>query len=255
MYFNTFPKIYYDFDFNGEDQSLRILTDITKNIRVRKAILENITLYDEYDVQEGDTFEIISERIYGNPEYHWILMILNQRYDYINDLPIHQYEFDEYVDSIYGEGNANVVHHYEKSGLVVEAKATLKVPTNTIDPDNKFKINDYILNSTTYARVDAIDVAERRLSISLQRGSFKFGDMVEVYGFRDNEEKQTTEYTRALVFQIPQNALNIPDVYSPVTNYDHEIKLNEKKRRIKILSPELLPQVLREFSELIRQNG
>ena len=45
MYFANFPKIVYDFDLStGTDY--KIVTDITRNVRIRKQILENIALYD-----------------------------------------------------------------------------------------------------------------------------------------------------------------------------------------------------------------
>ena len=63
MYFSNFPKIVYDFDLsNGTDY--KIVTDITQNVRLRKQILENISLYDYYDIGEGETPEIISEKFY-----------------------------------------------------------------------------------------------------------------------------------------------------------------------------------------------
>ena len=84
MYFANFPKIVYDFDLsNGTDY--KVVTDITRNVRVRKQILENIALYDFYDIAEGETPEIVSEKIYGTPYYHWVIMLVNQRYDYVND--------------------------------------------------------------------------------------------------------------------------------------------------------------------------
>lgn len=38
---------------------------------------------------------------------------------------------------------------------------------------------------------------------------------------------------------------------TPVTNYDHEFKLNEKKRRVKILKPEYISTFLDEYNRSI----
>lgn len=253
MYFQNFPKIYYDFDTTDNDRSLKILTDITANVRVRKQILEKITQYEEYDIQEGETPELIAEKFYGNPEYHWIIMLLNERYDYVSDYPINQDELEDYIASVYGAENIYDIHHYEKSGLVVEAKAILKVPSSTVLPNNLFQQNDYLLGDTSVARVDSINVAERELSISIQKGTFKYNDFIGVFGFRENTEKQIIEYTTVTTFLIPQNALTINETYNPITNYDYEIRENEKKRRIKLLAPELLGQIVQELELLMRQ--
>lgn len=250
MYFKNFPKIYYDFD-NDTEKKLKVLTDITLNVRVRKKILEKITLYDEYDIQDGETPELISEKFYGTPDYHWVLMLLNERYDYINDFPYNQGELDEHVRLTYGADKIFNVHHYEKSGIVVEATATLKVPFSTVSPTNQFKVNDYVLTDTAIARVDSIDVENSQLIISIQRGSFKSGEQVDVWGFREDPDQLRVEYTRALVFIVPANAFTLNNNFIAVTNYDYEVRLNEKKRRIKILSPELLAQVDQELADII----
>lgn len=96
-----------------------LMTDITRNIRFRKELLANITAYDEYDIIDGETPEIIAEKIYGNAEYHWIVMLTNDMYDYRADFPLTQLQLEKYVDDKYGE-LADAVHHYEnESGFVV----------------------------------------------------------------------------------------------------------------------------------------
>ena len=105
-----------------------IVKDITKNIRFRRDILANISLYDEYDIVDGETPEILAEKLYGNPEYHWIIMLANDRYDYRNDWPLTQANLDQYVIDKYG-ATANNIHHYENSkGLTVDSDYPSAVP-------------------------------------------------------------------------------------------------------------------------------
>jgi hypothetical protein len=163
MYFSNFPRIYYTLPDKDKELFL-ILTDITTNIRIKKEVLENITLYDEYDIKDGETPEIIAERIYGNPNYHWIIMLVNQRYNYLNDFPLTYDVLEEYTTKKYGAENIYNIHHYERDGLVVD-------------------------NFTVGA--------------------------------------------------------------TPVTNYDFETSENEKKRRIKLISPSLIQQILTEFERLV----
>jgi hypothetical protein len=111
MYFKNFDKIYYDFIVNGRTE-LSILTDITRNVRFRKEILANITSYDEYDIMDGETPEIIAEKVYGNPNYHWIIMLVNERYDYISDFPLNTYQLEQHIKAKYGDDNAYDIHHY-----------------------------------------------------------------------------------------------------------------------------------------------
>lgn len=256
MYFNNFPKIYYDFDVNGTgDRTLKIVTDITKNVRVRKQVLESITIYDEYDIQDGETPEILAEKFYGNPELHWIIMLVNERYDYIHDFPIAQDELDGHIASIYGEQNVYNVHHYEKNSIRVLGKGLLKVPSDKLLPENLFKVNDYLINSTTIARIDSINVADQTLTVSVEKGTFKQGDGVEVNGFREDQEQQRIEYKTAFTFLVPNvaNPFTLLEGYNPITNYEYEVSINESKRKIKVIDLQLIDQFINEFSSLINQ--
>lgn len=104
------PEIYYEFEIKGVPH-LKILKDITTNVRVIKSVMEQITSYDEYDIVDGETPEIIAAKIYGNSLYHWIIMIVNERYDYREDFPLDYLALKKMVESKYT--NPNDIHHWE----------------------------------------------------------------------------------------------------------------------------------------------
>lgn len=107
-----------------------VMTDISRNIRFRKEILSNITSYDEYDIVDGETPEIIAEKIYGNAEYHWIIMLTNDLYDYRKDFPLTQLQLEKYVEDKYGV-DADVTRHYvDANGFVVNETVSGAVPVS-----------------------------------------------------------------------------------------------------------------------------
>ena len=112
MYFENFPKILYEIDDANGDPKAVYMTDITRNIRFRRDLLSNITVYDEYDIVSGETPERISEKVYGTSLYHWIIMLANERYDYRKDFPLTQLALDNFVSDKYGVENINGIHHY-----------------------------------------------------------------------------------------------------------------------------------------------
>ena len=87
------------------------VTDITRNIRFRRDILADITVYDYYDIVEGETPEIVAEKIYGNAQYHWIIMLANDIYDYLSDWPMTYVALEQYIQDKYGD-TADQPHHY-----------------------------------------------------------------------------------------------------------------------------------------------
>lgn len=125
MYFKRFPTIYYPVTINGVNQ-YSILKDVTINVRFVKEFLANITLYDLYDIVDGETPEIISEKFYGTPMYHWIIMVANERYDYINDFPLPYDQLFSYIKDKYGEDHMYDIHHYQDgNGYVVNSDEPL----------------------------------------------------------------------------------------------------------------------------------
>lgn len=161
MYFKNFPEIFYPYTIAGKSEVL-VVRDLTRNVRIIKEISSKITIYELYDIQYGDTPEIISHKFYGSSLYHWVLMLINERYDYISDFPLAQPELDSFVTQKYGEGNEHDDHHWiDENGLIVssdivgatsvsntqyedyinESKRTLKI----VSPDIIAKLSDEFL--------------------------------------------------------------------------------------------------------------
>ena len=51
-YFNEFPVI--DYNLSGENGNTKKVTDIFRRVKIRDKISNNVTLFDRYDVQEGE---------------------------------------------------------------------------------------------------------------------------------------------------------------------------------------------------------
>ena len=100
-YFDKLPEMLYNFRVGSSgEEKVFVVRDITANVRVLKSVLENISLYDEYDIVDGETPEIVSEKLYDRPDLHWALMIVNQRFDYLNDWPLPYDRLIEYCNFI-----------------------------------------------------------------------------------------------------------------------------------------------------------
>jgi hypothetical protein len=259
MYFTNFPKIYYDFPQDATSTSLQILTDITTNVRIRKAVLENITLYDEYDMKDGETPEIVAEKVYGNPELHWVIMLVNERYDYLKDFPMSNLELEQYAIDKYGQDNLNDVHHYEVNGIIAEARAIIKLP-KTITP--LLKVHDYIISlPKSNARIESIDKINNTASVLVDIGRFTPGQLVTVNGIRPvtvynpdtkvNEPTGEIAYSGIANFTILPDGFTVNDNYQVITNLEYEIRLNESKRTIKLISSKLIDQIINEFQLLV----
>ena len=61
-YFNSIPKISTS-DNNGNSI---VLTNLLARVDIKQSLLRNPSLFYQYDLQEGDTPEIVAAKYYGD---------------------------------------------------------------------------------------------------------------------------------------------------------------------------------------------
>ena len=108
MYFNKFPKLLYDMK---NDSQKKIIPDIFRRVKVRSKIKDNIALFDRYDVDEGDTPETVSYKLYGSTKYFYIVCLMNDVVNRFFDWPLDEFSFQKFVQDKYT--NPGAIHHYE----------------------------------------------------------------------------------------------------------------------------------------------
>ena len=107
MYFGNFRKIAYSLD----KRYFKSVTDIMSRVKIRDGILDNITLYNKYDVKSGETPENIAFKHFGNPELHWVILLTNNIQDRYYDWPMSESDFELFIKDKYS--NPDGIHHYE----------------------------------------------------------------------------------------------------------------------------------------------
>lgn len=108
MYFSYFPKGTYDLAGNG---NLKLVTNLMQRVKVRSKIIDEASLYDLYDVPEGETPEITALKHFGSTHYHWVILLTNNVTDRYYGWPLSTPDFEKYLLDKYS--NPDGVHHYE----------------------------------------------------------------------------------------------------------------------------------------------
>ena len=128
MYFENFPLIIYDSVGNG---NFKVVTNLLKRVAVRSKVKTNVAFFDTYDVKEGETPEIIADKLYDDPELHWVILLLNDITDRYHQWPKNTNQFLAYVNDKYS--NVDATHHYEISQ--VSGDTTIKIDIGTDNTD------------------------------------------------------------------------------------------------------------------------
>lgn len=239
MYFRNFPDIYYIYDINNQPQ-LKAVKDVTTNVRFRKQILENITIFDEYDVKEGETPEIVAHNVYGSSQYHWIIMLCNDIHDVREQWPLTGTQLLTSVSDKYNKFNVTswtyddgvVTFTTPKHTLSVGVEITSSGMTATTNPPNGIFTISAITKNT----------------VSIPYTKVPTGTFGVNYGFlkSSNREYLIKHYVKDRIV-VDQGT----PFATPVTFFQYEQDINEQKRRIKLINRQLLPTVLAQFNDLV----
>lgn len=223
-YFEELPRIAYP-DIQSDDVSkYRQLTNLLTRSGFLQEIVENTGIWYDYEVKEGETPEIIADKLYGSVERFWLVLLFNKLHNPYYDFPLDQSQLESYIESKYGYDVTtaqNTHDHYERwvyRTLIVNGVETTTELTT-------YEISGLEANSET-------GLAE---TIAGLPGAFdtnsQYDETTEVI------DSTTSVYTAY--------------VYRNVSVYYYENQENEKKRKIKLLDAQYAGRVEQEFKKLM----
>ena len=182
------------------------------------AVKDNASLFYPYDVQDGETPEMIANKYYGSSEKHWIVLLFNDIIDPQYDWPLDQRTLIKYINDKYS--NQGATHSPYQTGIqwaqdAGNIKAYYKTVTRLSSKPTKNQIVEKIeVDATTHTNLPVTSS-----TYTLQDGS----------RITETISKATQTY------------------------YDYEVELNDAKRKIRLLKSEYVTQqgLINEFKKVI----
>ena len=185
MYFDAIPFILYDSKGQGDYKEV---TNLLRRVALRTKVRTNVLFFDTYDVKEGETPESIADKLYDDPELHWVVLMVNDITDRYHQWPMTQSQFLQFVNDKYekvdGTSGADDTHHFELAQTSGDTSVKVEVYNN----------------------------------LALYGGDQDF-------------------YSNA----------------TPVTNYEYEERLQDERRKIRLLDPRYVNTFVEEFKSLMKE--
>ena len=128
MYFSQFPIIAYDSVGAGE---YKAVTHLLKRVALHNKAKSVSSLYDTYDVRSGETPEMIAHKYYGDAEYHWVIMLVNNITDRYHQWPMNNRQFLAHLAERYD--NVDATHHYEINQVSGDTDVKIDIGLTNID--------------------------------------------------------------------------------------------------------------------------
>lgn len=225
MYFENFPLTYYT--VYDDLSNVKIVTNITVRNKLSREAIDNILLYDEYDVKDGETPEILADKFYNNPQLHWVILITNDIIDPRFDWPLSINNLYQYCEGKYS--NVYGTHHYEdNSGNVSNGNIIL----TSASQFGLMGCSEVIVNETGSIGVITTKINTSNVFVLATSGGFTTGEVVSL------KQNSLVNATITATQTVAGTA---------ISNYYFEDNKNESKRRIKILKPAYVNSLVDEF--------
>jgi hypothetical protein len=115
-YFNELPNlevINRTSNRTSNDETI-IVKNLFKRAKLREDINNVVTAFQYYNIEGDERPDQVAQKIYGDPELDWVILIVNNIINVQNDWPISKDSFDNYIMSKYGSlEKLYEVKHYE----------------------------------------------------------------------------------------------------------------------------------------------
>ena len=213
-FFRELPNVAYQTPLSNRISSNEYILakNLFRSAKTLDWLRNNVTVFNKFIIDDNDRPDIVAEKLYGDPELDYVVIIIAEITNIKQQWPLTNQQLYEYAENRWGLTGLNALHHYETLE-VKDDKGRTVLPAG-LNVDSQFKIDgpDTKLNGGTW-------------SVVRDNGSTTSVDKVE---------------------------LDVSDIGIGVSNYIYEVKLNEEKRKIKVLKEGYLQMFLNDFRRVMR---
>lgn len=255
-FFDQFPKV--DYNINGKlYPDFEKITNIFFRVGVIREVLNNISSYYDYKLEDGETPELIAGNVYNDTNAGWMIIYANKVFDPQFDWMLPLPELNKYIANKYGsiEYAQTRLRHVEK--VVQRHNSTTDTTTESVHIISLSRLTDKLPNVpfdywawnippelhpdmqvNTFSADDDDNKADwTQLDITSDMTVIKTGGGIST--------RQTVEK-----FVVDGDVITQTTFGRPVSYYDYEHEMNEKKRTIKVIRPQYYTNIMQEFQNL-----
>lgn len=286
MYFENIPDFLYpDFKVAGK---YKLTKNIFRRIRARDSFNVAYASSTPYTIQENETPDSIAYKEYGDSEWFWTILIINNIVNIGSMWPLSTDELDKYIDKKYGDYQYKD-RHWEtteirdsknnvviEGGVIVEMFQDLPEQSQVnYSPKIKKEYVKYVSsfsprgsNTITLGSIenlnvgDNLDILPPSKITSINGNTVTIDNQIEYDLFPQYQIKfsRYENWTMKYIFDMQTTngivtskveRIATSDTLAKITNRDYEYALNELKREIKLPDRRYLRPMEQELIKLM----
>ena len=135
-YFRELPDLYYQSPLASRISSREYVRvkNLFRRVKLRDDLQNVFTLFNKYEIDEGERPDTVAEELYGSADLDWVVMLTAGIINVRDQWPLSNFELYRYAENKYGE-NLNTVSFWETTE-VKDSKGRLILPKGKVVNEN-----------------------------------------------------------------------------------------------------------------------
>jgi len=144
-YFRELPDLFYQSPLSTRNSSREYvrIKNLFRRVKLRDDLQNVFTLFNKYEVNEGERPDTIAENLYGSADLDWVVMLTAGIINVRDQWPLSDADLYRYAENKYGN-ELNSIRFYETTevkdssgrlilpkGKIVDSGFTIPNPSNT----------------------------------------------------------------------------------------------------------------------------
>jgi len=273
-FFKQFPEVDYDIALDG---TVSKMVNIFRSVRPVQTFIDDPSLYQYYTIKNGERPDIVSQKLYGTPDFYWTFFVINEfLHDGYKVWPMSQEQLYKYIETEYNGYAVNTKIYYIENDIQnslagkfqvgeivtgVRSGASGILKKKDIDL-NQLVIQDMIVNTS----FNGLRVSENTETEFEKIAGAKSFDEVQTYQvwpyaeaphhYYKTEDGAEREYSNRTFFE--NNIEDMTDSQSDnqlnyVSNRQYVNELNDQRSKIRVINPTVISEFIDNFERLINE--
>ena len=232
MYFSAIRNVSIDVDGSG---NLDLLKNLSAKAIFSDELLSNAGYYQTVEVIDGERPDLLSQRLYGSPSYHWTFLLLNPQIKNIwDDWPMGSSQLIEYCTNKYqylaGDTDDSLV--------------------------DKFTIGETVTGGVSGATGTIKEIYVNLGYVVIEKLTGTFSVTGETIQGLTSTDSVNCNFIKSQAYAPHHHVDDSTQAWvqrkasgtTPYTYIDYESAVTEQNRNIKVIKPENISDVARKFA-------
>ena len=213
-YFRELPDLEYESPFANRISSSSYVQakNIFRRMKIRDDLQNIFTLFNKYEIEEGERPDTIAEDLYGKSDLDWVVLLSANITNVRDQWPLSSKDLYEYTVSKYGLENINKVHHYETQEIK--------------DSDGNLILSKGLIVDEDFS------IRFKNGGVYVERSNITTTISNYVYEVRENEKKETIFLLKPSYLQQFLNDMRSEMTYSDSSQYVNKNLIRTENTRL-----------------------